>query len=156
RRFGHRLVLWLHGGTFPEFMDRFPQWTRRVLSRANVIVTPSDFLARAVARQGFKARVIPNVIDLAAYPFRHRKVVKPRLFWMRNFHHIWNPNMAVRVLARLSASLPEASLVMAGPDKGMMPQVKRFAESLGLADRVRFTGFLDMNGKVREASGADI
>src|SRR6266478_1815830 len=32
QRFGHRIVMVLHGGTLPDFMNRFPNWTRRVLS----------------------------------------------------------------------------------------------------------------------------
>jgi glycosyltransferase involved in cell wall biosynthesis len=156
QRFGQRLVLWLHGGALPEFMSRFPEWTRRVLVRADVVVTPSDFLARAVSRYGIEARVIPNVIDFEAYPFRHRKFVKPHLFWMRQFHPIWNPMMALRVLDRLRSSLPDSSLVMAGSNKGLQAAVEEMARDLKLSDRVRFPGFLDMAGKTREGSSADI
>jgi glycosyltransferase involved in cell wall biosynthesis len=156
RHFGHRVVMWLHGGALPEFMARYPRWSRRVFSRADVIVTPSEFLARAMSLGGFKARIIPNVIDFPSYPYRHRREVRPRLFWMRNIHPIWNPEMAIRVLARLKVDHPDATLVMGGPDKGTQSEVKRLAESLGLGGSVRFTGFLDMEGKRREGSAADI
>lgn len=156
RLFGHRVVLWLHGGALPDFFQRFPAWTRRVLRRADVIVTPTEFLARAVATYGFQARIIANVIDLPAYPFRARQRVNPRLFWMRNIHPIWNPTMAIRVLKRLTGKFPEATLVMGGPDKGMLAEVKGLAQALGLSERVRFTGFLNMDGKVREGGTADI
>jgi hypothetical protein len=63
KRFGQRIVMHLHGGAMPEFMARYPQWTRRVLGRADAVVTPSRFLARSVAPYGFDARVIPNLID---------------------------------------------------------------------------------------------
>jgi glycosyltransferase involved in cell wall biosynthesis len=156
RRFGHQVVMWLHGGAMPEFMARHPQWTRRVLGRADVIVTPSEFLARAVTPYGLRAQVIPNVVDLSAYPFRHRRGVGPRLFWMRTFHPFWNPLMAVRVLARLRETVPEASLVMAGRDKGFEAEARQTAEQLGINGAVRFAGFLDMNEKVREGDAADI
>jgi L-malate glycosyltransferase len=156
RLFGHRLVLWLHGGALPDFFNRHPDWARRVLGRADMIVTPSEFLARAVAAQGFQARIIANVIDLPAYPFRRRQALQPRLFWMRNIHPIWNPLMAIRVLQRLSRKFPEASLVMGGPDKGSLAEVRQLVEALGLTERVRFTGFLNMEGKAREGSAADI
>jgi glycosyltransferase involved in cell wall biosynthesis len=155
-RFDLPVVMWLHGGALPEFMARFPGWTRRVLKRAQTIVTPTDFLARAVRQHGFQARIIPNVIDLGDCPYRHREAVAPRLFWMRSFHPIWNPNMALRVMARLRDNLPGASLVMAGPDKGSLPDVERLSQSLGLEDHVRFAGFLEKEGKVREAGAADI
>jgi glycosyltransferase involved in cell wall biosynthesis len=153
---GMRVIMLLHNGTFPEFMVRFPRWTRRVLSRANALVTPSDFLSRAVAACGFQAQVIPNVIDLASYPYRHRRHLAPRLFWMRSFFPYYNPAMAVRVLARLKQRLPEATLLMAGQDKGIQGEVRQLAEALGVSDAVRFPGFLDASGKAREAEAVDI
>lgn len=156
RCFGQRVVMWLHGGAMPKFMARCPGWTQRVLRRADIIVAPSAFLARAVIPSGFKAQVIPNVIDLAAYPYRHRRAVGPHILWMRSFHPLYDPMMAVRVLARLRATLPEASLVMAGQDKGVEAEVRRLAQGLGLNGAVRFSGFLDMAGKRREGAAADI
>jgi glycosyltransferase involved in cell wall biosynthesis len=156
RRLGKRIVMWLHGGALPEFTSRFPQWTRRVLGRADALVAPSEFMARLVNSLGFRARVIPNVIDIAAYPYRHRARVSPRLFWMRSFHPIYDPVMALRVLAELRLSVPESTLVMAGRDKGIEDEVRQQAANLGLSSSVRFAGFLDMPGKIREGSAADI
>jgi glycosyltransferase involved in cell wall biosynthesis len=93
---------------------------------------------------------------IAFYPHRQRTVAKPRLFWMRNFHRVWNPEMAVRTLYRLSDSSPDATLVMAGPDKGTRADVERLARELRVRDRVRFTGFLDRQGKILEAQAADV
>lgn len=156
RRFGQRVVMWLHGGDMPKFMARFPRWTRRVLRRADVLVAPSLFLARAVEADGFQARVIPNVVDLKIYPYRHRRQVQPRLFWMRSFHPVWNPLMAVRVLSRLRRDVPDAKLVMAGKDKGLEAEVRLFAEKLKLNGAVRFPGFLNKPEKVCEGNAADI
>ena len=156
RRFGHRIVMHLHGGALPEFMARFPRWTRRVLARADALVAPSPFLARAVARHGWSASTIPNLIDLSAYSFRRRVPVSPRLFWMRSFHSIYNPLMAIRVLARVLAILPEATLVMGGSDKGMEGRVREEAVRLGVQGAVRFVGFLDLAGKQREGAAGDV
>ena len=156
RLLGIRIIMWLHGGALPEFMDRFPRWTKRVLRKAEFLVTPSQYLARAISKHGFKARIIPNCIDLSNYRFRQRKEVKPRLFWMRSFHPIWNPFMAIRVLARLKEFEPGASLVMAGQDKGLQLASRRLAQELGLAESVRFPGFLNDGMKVTEGNAADI
>lgn len=156
RQLGRRIVMVLRGGGMPEFMARFPKWCRRVLSRAHVLVAPSTYLARAAALHGFRARVIPNVIDLSAYPYSHRTTLEPRLFWMRSFHPIYNPLMAVRVIERLRARGPLATLVMAGQDKGQEAEARVLAERLRLNGAVRFSGFLDMAGKAREGSAADI
>jgi glycosyltransferase involved in cell wall biosynthesis len=154
--FGHRIVMVLRGGAMPDFMARHSAWNRRVLSRADLLITPSTYLKRAIAPYGFEARVIPNVIDLSAYQYRHRATLSPRLLWMRSFHPIYNPLMALRVLAQLKTEVPEATLVMAGQDKGQEPEVRAFAKTLGLNGAVRFSGFLDMAGKMREANAADI
>jgi len=151
-----KLVLHLHGGGLPELFARRPAWARRVLKRADAIVAPSMFLSRATQELGFASRVIPNVICLEDYPFRERSDIAPRLFWMRSFHPIWNPDMAVRVLSRLRARGLAATLVMGGSDKGSLDSVRRLTAELKLGDAVRFAGFLDRTGKAREGSVADV
>ncbi len=125
RLFGKPTVMLLHGGAMPEFMARFPKWTRRVLGRAHTIVTPSEFLARAV---------VP----------------------MRTFHPIYNPLMAVRVLARLRSTVPDATLLMAGQANGTEVEVQRLADELGLNGALRLSGFLDAENKMAEANAAEI
>jgi glycosyltransferase involved in cell wall biosynthesis len=153
---GKPVVMVLRGGALPEFIRRHPRWSMRVLRRAGAIIAPSRFLARVAAKQGLSPRVIPNVIDLSVYPYRHRREVGPRLFWMRSFHSIYNPSMAVRVMAHLRRVMPGASLVMAGMDKGMQATVEQLAEKLDLNGSVRFPGVLDTAGKAREGDAADI
>ena len=156
RRAGHRIVMALHGGAMPTFMRRFPRWSTRVLNRAHVLVAPSEFLARALRPYGLTGRVIPNAIHLDGYEYRHRPRVTPRLFWMRSFHDTYNPMMAVRALALLKQSFPDASLVMAGQDSGLEAHVRASARELGLADAIHFPGFLDHAGKQRHGGSADV
>ena len=156
RRPGGHMIMLLHGGAFPRFMTRFPRWIRRVLRRADAIVAPSAFLARVLQAQGYECRIIPNVIDIERYPFRLRRRVAPRLFWMRSFHEVYNPLMGIQVLERLRSSHPDATLVMGGQDKGLQAVAERYARSRNLEDAVRFPGFLDMEQKVREGSASDV
>ena len=155
-QFGQRIVMWLHGGAMPEFMARYPKWSQRVLKRADLLVTPSAYLARALGVHGFTAEVVPNVINLETYNFRPRRCVRPRLFWMRSFEPMYDPLLAVRVLARLRKSAPDARLVMAGGDGGSESEARQLAGKLGLARAVEFAGFLDMAGKVRAGQDCDI
>jgi glycosyltransferase involved in cell wall biosynthesis len=135
---GVPLVMILRGGNLPVFMARHPRWARAVLGRAGVLVAPSRYLARAIEEHGFQCELIPNLIELGAYAYRHRDRVGPALFWMRSFHPIYNPELAVRVLARVRRELPDATLVMAGPDKGTMRRTQQLAVELGVADAIRF------------------
>lgn len=154
--FKRRVVMVLHGGLIPEFVNRHPQWSRRVLSRAAVIVAPSPFLARVMNRHGFSVQVIRNVVDLSLYPYRHRRQLSPRLFWMRTFHPDYNPEMAIRVLARVQKVVADATLVIAGQDKGSQEVVQRLARRLKVSDHVQFPGYLDVASKIHEGGRADI
>ena len=156
RRIGCNTILTLHGGNLPAFIQRFPRWTRRVLSRAHALVAPSQYLADAVKAIGLTASIIPNAIDLDNYSYRHRERVQPRLFWMRSFHPIYNPALALKVVAALRVDYRDATLVMAGQDKGLQSKMQRFARELGIADAVHFAGFLDRTGKARAGSATDI
>jgi glycosyltransferase involved in cell wall biosynthesis len=156
RLFGHTVVMQLHGGSLPDFMKQYPNWTRRVLSRADTLVTPSSFLARTVTQFGLQAQVIPNVVDLADYPYRRREQLAPRLFWMRALQALYNPQMAVRVLARVRAHYADARLVMAGPDIGLRAEVETLARELGVSDALDFVGLIDMAGKSKYGNWADV
>ena len=150
------IVMVLHGGNLPQFIRKHPRWTKRVFNRANALVAPSPFLAEKIGVLGYEIKVIPNVIDLANYPYRERSAIAPKLIWMRSFHRIYNPEMAIKVLAKLREIEPGATLTMAGTDKGLETKVRKMAKEMGLSDAVRFAGFLDPEGKLTEFSKADI
>ena len=156
RLFGRPLVFHLHGGALPEFVIRHPGWVHRVLHRGDTLVAPSQFLVRHLKAPGRVPTIVPNVIDLQDYSFRVRSKIRPRLFWMRSFHEIWNPLMALRVLKRLRRDGLDATLVMAGQDKGMLKSVRQEAEGLGIHDAVCFAGFLDVPAKRSFGEQSDI
>lgn len=149
-------VLVLHGGNLPDLAEKYPRWVKRVFSRASALVAPSTFLAERLSHLGFEIRVIPNVIVLTHYKHRLRREISPKLFWMRSFHPIYNPRLALDAFAMVKNEFPGATLVMAGVDKGLEDSIKSSAREMGLEDSVRFPGFLDENSKVKEFAEADI
>lgn len=148
-------VLVLHGGNLPEFASDHPRWVKRVLARARVLVAPSRFLAEAIGKRGYFVRIVPNVVSNfpASTPAR---IGEPRLLWMRSFHPIYNPLMAVDVFASLKKKFPKATMVMAGSDKGLEHATRQYATGKGVAQSVSFPGFLDENEKAKEFSRANI
>ena len=64
--------------------------------------------------------------------------------------------MALRVLKRLRRDGLDATLVMAGQDKGMLRSVRQEAEGLGIHDAVCFAGFLDVPAKRSFGEQSDI
>lgn len=155
RLLGLPMVLVLHGGNLPDFERRHGAWVRRVLKRARVIVAPSTFLATEMA-SGAGALVIPNVVDLSAWEFRPRTALRPRILWMRTFHPLYNPVLAVRVLERLHRTWPDATLTMAGQEKGMLEATRQEVATRGLEPWVHFAGFLRPGEKLTAFADHDL
>ncbi len=138
---GRRLVLALHGGGLPEFATRHGARVARLLGLADAVVAPSGYLRDALARWRGGIEVIPNAIELERYPFRLRTQAAPQLVWLRSYHEIYNPVMALAVLARVRERRPEARLVMYGADKdGSLAQCREAARRLRVAEAVEFRG----------------
>jgi L-malate glycosyltransferase len=156
RLLGLRVVMVLHGGAMPEFMRGFPRWTRHVFARAHRFVTSSGFLSDAITPYGFQATTIPNAIPIENYSYQQRKKIRPSILWMRTFHKIYNPHMAVDVLGCLVHDFPNVLLTMAGQEKGCLDEIKAQVYEMGLESRVRFAGFLDATGKQAEFSKHDV
>jgi glycosyltransferase involved in cell wall biosynthesis len=142
RRADKPYILTLHGGNLPEFARRWPRRVRRLLRSAAMVTAPSGYLQQQMRPYCFDILEVPNPIDVARYPYRHRIVPRPRLIWLRAFHPLYDPSLAVEVLARVAAAAPDAEVTMIGPDKGhgSLQQAQRLARQLGVAAKVRFVG----------------
>jgi glycosyltransferase involved in cell wall biosynthesis len=151
------LILTLHGGNLPEFARKHPRRILRLFSRANVVTAPSPYLADALKKFKRDIQVIPNPLELEAYQYKERKKPKPLLIWLRTFHWIYNPKLAVQVLGRIKSSLPHARLTMIGPDKdGTLAEVRADARRLGVLDKITFTGGVAKSEVPRLLSAGDI
>lgn len=141
RRVGKPYALTLHGGALPEFARRWPRRTRRLLESAAAVTAPSGYLTERLRPYRPGLRLIPNALDLARYPFRQRTEAAPRLVWVRAFHEIYDPTLAIRTLALLRERW-DARLDMIGPDKrdGSLERARAAAVQLGVAGAVEFPG----------------
>jgi glycosyltransferase involved in cell wall biosynthesis len=137
-RLGKPYVLTLHGGNLPQFARRWPARVRRLLASAATVTSPSSYLASQLAALAPSVDIVPNALDVSRYPYQHRERAAPRLVWVRAFHELYNPMLAVDALAVVLAKLPEATLTMVGSDKdGSLDRVRRHAVGLGIARSVR-------------------
>lgn len=155
RLFGIPMIFMLHGGNLPVFARRFPGWVERVFRRASILTAPSPFLAKGLSELGLPIRVVPNIVKVENYAFQLSESPQPRMIWMRSFHEIYNPQMALAAFRIIRDRHPEATLVMAGADKGLQPEIQNLAAEMGLKDSVRFPGFLNYDAKAREFAAAD-
>jgi len=143
RRAGKPYVLTLHGGALPAFARRWPGRVRRLLGSAAAVTTPSRYLQEQMAAYREGIRLLPNAIDLSAYPPRPQPApVRPLLVWLRAFHRIYNPVLAAQVVERLRGEWPQVRLTMVGPDKGdgSLGEFQRFVAAHRLAPHVTWAG----------------
>ena len=147
----------LHGGNLPSRIKRSRGMADQLFGRSHVNVVISDYLKMALDEYHFNYRIIYNNILLSDYVFKARRMLRPNLIWVRSFHKIYNPGMALRSLEKIRQQLPEATLTMVGPDKdGTLEACKILAGQLGLTDGIKYTGRLSKKEWLALSDGCDI
>lgn len=135
-------ILNLHGGNLPLFANRWPGRIRRLFNSARKVVAPSAYLLNAMPHYSSNIRILPNPIDVNKYNYRLRKMPQSRLVWLRSFHAIYNPTMAVRLMTLLLENHPDVHLRMIGPDKkdGSYQSIKDLIVEFGLVESMTLPG----------------
>lgn len=150
-------VLALHGGNLPPFARTRGDRVRRLLGGAAAVTAPSRYLFEEMRTYRPDLVHLPNGLALGSFPFVARASVAPRLVWVRAFHDVYNPSLAVRVLARVASERPDARLAMLGRDKdGSLGRVRALARELGVADRLELPGPVPHGDVPRWLADADV
>lgn len=152
------VILTLHGGDLPSFAARHKRQVRRLLNSAAVVTTPSGYLFERMRSDRESLVLLPNAIDIAAYCARVRRNPRPHLVWLRAFHAIYNPSLAVQVLAILAKDFPDTHLAMVGPDKkdGSLEKTRAEGERLGVGDCISIRGGVPKDQVSSELDQGDI
>jgi glycosyltransferase involved in cell wall biosynthesis len=100
----------------------------------------------------------PDARQWDVEPSRELQLPLRHLVWLRAFHAIYNPVLAVEVLARVRQEYPDVRLSMIGPDKhdGSLQQAKAAARRLGVAPAVSFLGAIPKPDVARHLAQAGI
>lgn len=147
----------LRGGNLSRRLKNSPRTCQAMFSHSAANVSPSVYLQERFRRDGYCVEYIPNFIDLSDYPLKTRDVCRPRLLWVRSFHRIYNPTLAVDILQQLRTKHVDAELCMVGPDKdGSLNKVRQRADQRGVSDSLTITGRLDKKDWVLLAGDYDI
>lgn len=153
---GKKVVLVVHGGSLPARLAKNSTKYLAVLNRVNQVVCPSPYLQYEIGKYGIKSIVIENVLKLSDYQFNLKNTFRPNIFWMRTFEDVYHPLMAVEVFVKVKALFPEAKMVMAGGDAGMLAQTKELANSLKVINDISFPGYITNDQKNKLAQEYDI
>lgn len=147
----------LHGGNLPNRLNSHPWLSNLIFNYSYLNVAPSNYLKTEFEKNQYHTIFIPNGIELKNYAYKSREKVDPTLLWVRAFDAIYNPLMAIEVLAALKKTYPSASLCMVGPDKdGSLKQCKELAQTLNVQDAIEFTGLLLKTAWIEKATAFDI
>ena len=140
------IVINWHGGGLPAFTAKHPSRVTRLLKRSDLQTAPSAYLLEKMPIYQPLAKVIPNGLYIDRYDFRHRKSVTGRLIWLRAFKDLYNPLLAVEIMACLNRRGHYVSLMMAGPmlDQQLIRRLRERVSKHGLAD------CLDIRGAIKK------
>jgi len=147
----------LRGGDLFKRLDENKFLSNNIFNNSFTNISPSNFIKENFNNKGYKISIIPNFIDLGFYPYLHRSSCSPSLLWVRSFHEIYNPKMAILVLNELLKEFPNANLCMVGPDKdGSLNDCVKLSNKLNIRGSVNFTGILKKEEWVKKAKEYDI
>lgn len=147
----------LRGGNLPNRLKASPKALKSIFENAYKIITPSFYLYRIFKEQGFITQVIPNYINIGNYPYLERELLLPKLLWVRSFHKIYNPTLAIEILNKLKKGYPDAILGMVGPFKDeSIKEVKKMIADYKLQDSVIITGTLSKKEWIKFAKDYNI
>jgi len=135
-----RILFTLRGGALAEFAQNHPDRMEKVMARADYIQSPSLFLTYYFAKKNIHVNYLPNPIDLIKFPFKANTENKYTILWVRAFTEIYNPELALHILSEIKKTIPNATLTMIGPDKGLLANSKLLAKKLNIDTAVEFVG----------------
>lgn len=124
-------ILSLHGGGLPRLI-RQTKRIEKLLRSAICVTTPSIYLKNTFYQYRKDILYIPNFISLKrnSVPRTVRLRKDKTMAWLRGFHKVYNPRLAVSVFKKLLPQFPDLKLIMVGPDLGMKNEICHLAKSI--------------------------
>lgn len=158
RRAAIPTVLVLRGGSLPAEAEAHPRRIDSTLRLTTRVLAPSGYLQRAFRARGHDVSIIPNLVRAPVTASTHPPIdpEAPAILWMRAFHPVYQPELAVSAFAALLERHPGATLSMAGPDRGLLEETRRHAEALGVSERIRYPGYLEGDQKAEALRTHDL
>jgi glycosyltransferase involved in cell wall biosynthesis len=160
RAVGARTIAHFQASSVIEWLTALPSWRRSrvfaTLGSLDLVVTLGDRLADYFRRSGVRTRVhvIPNGVPTAP-PRPERVPGAPR--YVLAAGELGERKGTLELLdafARVRTGRPDVSLVLAGD--GEVDRARRRAQELGIADAVRFPGWVDPPRLAALLAGAEL
>ena len=110
---GKKTLINYHSGEARDHLRR-SRLARFILSRADRLVVPSQYLVDVFREFNLVARDVPNIVDLSEFAFRPRAPLRPHLLCTRGFHPYYRVDLVVHAFAEVQRKFPQARLDLVG------------------------------------------
>jgi glycosyltransferase involved in cell wall biosynthesis len=112
---GKRVVLNYRGGEAKRFFRSYGWAARPAFRLADVITTPSQFLAEVIRDQfHVSVTIVPNILDTGMFQPGHRTTVRPKMLIARHLEKMYDIETALKAFRIVQEHHPDASLWIAG------------------------------------------
>jgi glycosyltransferase involved in cell wall biosynthesis len=134
---------------------------KKAFFAAERIVTVSVFLNQKIAgiepSSNKKMLTIPNLVDTEFFklPDKPRSKEPFRIFSAGILEKIKGIDLLIRAFAKFLEKFPDARLRIAGRGS-LLRELTKLAEDLGIKERVKFLGYLNREGILREMQEANL
>lgn len=135
----------IRGGAFTEFYDKYPRFAHQMLNKSTVIISPSKFIRNFLIEKELNVQYVPNFIDVNKFNYLWKPTTSINILWVRAFHDIYKPELAIKAIHQLKKNFPDIKLTMVGPDLGKLNFCQNLIKSLQLTDQITITGPIDNN-----------
>ena len=135
-----KIILSFHGGGLVVFHKPNVSIVNNLFKKANVILTPSNFIKKYFENLGYVVDYLPNSVDFTLFSYKENHVRNHSLLWVRSFAPTSNPSLAVFTLLEVRKYYPNATLTMVGPDQGNLSEIKELILRLGLTECIFIVG----------------
>jgi glycosyltransferase involved in cell wall biosynthesis len=138
---------------------------RGIIARANAHIAVTAQECAQFAPYGVdpaSVTVVPNGMpeippgDAGTFRRRYGIPDVPLLLFMGRLAPIKGPDLLLDAFQQCTGARPDWRLVLAGPDDGMLTDLRRQVSANGLSDRVHFTGYLDDASKADALAAASL
>lgn len=157
RTFNIPFILFLHGGNLPHRFHKSKFKVNWLFNHASHLIAPSHYLSDFFNKHGFIVQVIPNFIELQEYPFKERRIIRPKILYIRGFGKPYNPLMTLKAIQILSTQIPNLKLLMLGnPDEYYFDEVISYIKNNKLSHIIEIRHKMEKNKWIALSQDYDI
>jgi len=174
KKYGIPYVLQAHGSVLriiekqklKKIYDIF--WGYKILKDASKVIAVSNIEVEQYKQLGVgknKIDVISNGIDIESFKnlpeckqFKKKYGIREKhiILFLGRVHKRKGIGFLIKSFSKLTKEIDDAVLVIAGQDDGYKREAEILAKSLGLHDKVKFTGSIDGQDKLSAYVDADV